>query len=206
MALIKCEDCGKDISDKATSCINCGNPITIIEEIEEKQELAISMEEINELQQGQKKRNLFLGLLIFGIILFPVYFLGLFLIIPAILVRKKYNNEIKLFGDFLKTEEGKRYQKQITKNQDMYTFYQNEVELQKINTRIQDNKDNAIACCPQCGSTSLSAQKKGFGIGKALIGAWGFGLIGLTAGNIRAKKIRVTCMNCGKQFWAGKQK
>jgi hypothetical protein len=27
MALINCSECGKQISDKATSCPNCGNPI-----------------------------------------------------------------------------------------------------------------------------------------------------------------------------------
>lgn len=27
MALIKCSECGKDVSDKASSCQNCGNPI-----------------------------------------------------------------------------------------------------------------------------------------------------------------------------------
>ena len=27
MALIKCSECGKEISDKATTCIHCGNPI-----------------------------------------------------------------------------------------------------------------------------------------------------------------------------------
>lgn len=27
MALIKCSECGKEISDKAKTCINCGNPI-----------------------------------------------------------------------------------------------------------------------------------------------------------------------------------
>lgn len=27
MALIKCAECGKDVSDKATSCPSCGNPI-----------------------------------------------------------------------------------------------------------------------------------------------------------------------------------
>lgn len=27
MALIKCPECGKEISDKAVSCPNCGNPI-----------------------------------------------------------------------------------------------------------------------------------------------------------------------------------
>ena len=27
MALIKCSECGKEISDKAEVCVNCGNPI-----------------------------------------------------------------------------------------------------------------------------------------------------------------------------------
>ncbi|HEY0014293.1 MAG TPA: hypothetical protein VGB79_15730 [Allosphingosinicella sp.] len=27
MALIKCEDCGRDVSDRAPACINCGAPI-----------------------------------------------------------------------------------------------------------------------------------------------------------------------------------
>lgn len=28
MALIKCDECGKDISDKSKKCVNCGNPIS----------------------------------------------------------------------------------------------------------------------------------------------------------------------------------
>lgn len=71
--------------------------------------------------------------------------------------------------------------------------------------RKKINKQQGIACCPKCGSTSLSADKKGFGIGKAVIGAQLIGNpIGLVAGNLGAKKVRVTCLNCGKQFWAGK--
>ena len=27
MSLIKCSECGKEISDKATACPSCGNPI-----------------------------------------------------------------------------------------------------------------------------------------------------------------------------------
>ena len=67
----------------------------------------------------------------------------------------------------------------------------------------KENLDN-IAHCPKCGSTSLSTDKKGFGIGKAVVGAAVAGPIGLVAGNIGAKKVRVTCLNCGHQFWAGK--
>ncbi len=28
MALVKCPDCGKELSDQAVSCPNCGRPIT----------------------------------------------------------------------------------------------------------------------------------------------------------------------------------
>lgn len=66
--------------------------------------------------------------------------------------------------------------------------------------RIRENKRNGVACCPKCGSTSISANKKGFGIGKAVIGASAVGPLGLMAGNINAKKLWVTCLNCGHRW------
>ena len=69
-----------------------------------------------------------------------------------------------------------------------------------IKQRIAENKAQAIACCPKCGSTSLSANRKGFGIGKAVIGASLVGGVGLAAGNIHAKKVILTCLNCGHQW------
>lgn len=62
-----------------------------------------------------------------------------------------------------------------------------------------------IARCPKCGSVSISGNKKGFGIGKAVVGAAALGPIGLVAGNAGAKKIRCTCLNCGHQWWAGQK-
>lgn len=67
---------------------------------------------------------------------------------------------------------------------------------------IQQVCDN-VARCPNCGSTSLSGNKKGFGVGKAAVGFALTGGIGLMAGNIGAKKVRVTCLKCGKQFCPG---
>ena len=32
MALIKCPECGKEISDKADKCINCGYPLNLLEQ------------------------------------------------------------------------------------------------------------------------------------------------------------------------------
>lgn len=36
MALIKCEECGKEISDKAKTCVNCGCPVNVVEKEENK--------------------------------------------------------------------------------------------------------------------------------------------------------------------------
>lgn len=47
MALIKCSECGKDISDKATTCIHCGCPI-------EKEEKIFCIECGNELKTNDK--------------------------------------------------------------------------------------------------------------------------------------------------------
>lgn len=74
-----------------------------------------------------------------------------------------------------------------------------DLEIKQRKQEIKDQKKQAR--CPKCGSTSLSANKKGFGVGKAVLGA---GLtmnpLGLIAGNINAKKVWVTCLNCGKRW------
>ena len=66
--------------------------------------------------------------------------------------------------------------------------------------RIAENRANGVACCPKCGSTSLAASKKGYGIGKGLLGAAAVGTVGLIAGGIGKNKVLVTCLNCGHQF------
>lgn len=77
-------------------------------------------------------------------------------------------------------------------------------EAKKVRKELREQKANEPLKCPKCGSTNLSANKKGFGVGKAVVGATVAGPLGLIAGNIGAKKVRVTCLNCGHQFWAGK--
>lgn len=67
-------------------------------------------------------------------------------------------------------------------------------------SRIAENDARGVACCPKCGSASLTANKQGFGIGKAVIGDEIFGPIGLVAGNIHSNRITVTCLSCGYQW------
>ena len=66
--------------------------------------------------------------------------------------------------------------------------------------RKKINKQQGIACCPKCGSTSIVANKQGFGIGKAITGAALIGVFGLVGGNINSHKLYVTCLNC-KHKW-----
>ena len=68
--------------------------------------------------------------------------------------------------------------------------------------RIAENRSQGVACCPKCGSASITGNKKGFGIGKAVVGLATVGGLGLVAGNLGARKIRVTCLNCGKSWMA----
>lgn len=79
------------------------------------------------------------------------------------------------------------------------------IERQNIASRKEESRKNGIACCPKCGSTSLTANKKGFGVGKAVVGAAMTGGIGLVAGNINRNKVKITCLNCGYQFKPGEK-
>ncbi len=81
----------------------------------------------------------------------------------------------------------------------------NYIQKNELKEHIAKMDREGIVYCPKCYSTSLSANKKGFGVGKAVVGAALTGGIGLIAGNIGAKKVRVTCLKCGHQFMAGKR-
>ena len=60
--------------------------------------------------------------------------------------------------------------------------------------------------CPKCGSTELHAEKQGFSGKKALVGAVLTGGIGLLAGTIGSKNVKITCLKCGHSFKAGEGK
>ena len=65
---------------------------------------------------------------------------------------------------------------------------------------------NDEICCPKCGSTNLHADKKGFSIGKALLGRVLVGGIGFLGGFMGGNKVMITCLNCGHTFKPGEGK
>ena len=71
--------------------------------------------------------------------------------------------------------------------------------------RKQQAAQDGVACCPRCGSTSLSINKKGFGGGKATAGMLTFGLGGAVAGTYGMNRMKITCLNCGYKYKPGKK-
>lgn len=82
------------------------------------------------------------------------------------------------------------------------------VHREKLNQIKRENivyRANSQVGCPKCGSTQLTANKKGFSLGKALVG--GLVLVpiaGVATGMIGKNKILITCLSCGKQFKPGR--
>ncbi|MGN1318807.1 MAG: hypothetical protein ACI4VF_07285 [Lachnospirales bacterium] len=59
---------------------------------------------------------------------------------------------------------------------------QKQAEIQQT---IQENKSKGIACCPKCGSTSIQAVTKGFGLLRGFVGSG---------------KVENYCLNCGNKW------
>lgn len=57
--------------------------------------------------------------------------------------------------------------------------------------------------CPKCGASEVSANKRGFGLKGAAIGAAAVGPIGLLGGLVGANNVVVTCLHCGHAWNIG---
>jgi len=54
--------------------------------------------------------------------------------------------------------------------------------------------------CPKCGSSQITANKKGYSVGKAAAGVILTGGIGLVAGAIGSGAVKITCLSCGNSW------
>lgn len=80
-----------------------------------------------------------------------------------------------------------------------YSLVDNEDELCN---HFMDHEEQKLLC-PKCSSSMISPHKKGFGLGKALLGLVITGPIGLLGGCIGANSITVTCLSCGYNWKVG---
>jgi hypothetical protein len=76
------------------------------------------------------------------------------------------------------------------------------LETEELNKKKKEMDEQGIAYCPKCGSISVQPIKKGFGLGKAVVGGVLLGPLGLLAGNVGKNKVEMYCMKCGNK-WKG---
>jgi len=69
----------------------------------------------------------------------------------------------------------------------------------------QDQTPEQPLRCPTCGSTQITANKKGFGVGKAAVGGILLGPVGLAAGMLGSAGVRITCLMCGFSWKPGEK-
>lgn len=70
-------------------------------------------------------------------------------------------------------------------------------------TKGSGTSDDRIRC-RKCGSDQVQGDKKGFGVGKAALGALVIGPLGLVAGGLGSSKVLITCLACGNKWKPGR--
>lgn len=90
-------------------------------------------------------------------------------------------------------EEQERIMRRSEKNEQLYAMQ--EASRQKETKTITQELR-----CPKCKSTNLTANTKGFGLGKAAVGGVLLGPVGLLGGLVGSKKPVFVCLHCGNQF------
>lgn len=98
------------------------------------------------------------------------------------------------FMDKLKEQAKADIAKNIEKNN------ANEEKKKEMDEQKKKMDGQGIAYCPKCLSTSVQPLKKGFGVGKAIVGGALLGPIGLLGGAIGKNKIELHCVKCGHKF------
>jgi len=88
-----------------------------------------------------------------------------------------------------------------TQSSSLSNSYSNAQSNVHNNSQSYGNTQNQGIVCPSCHSTQVTAGKKGFGIGKAVVGGVLLGPVGLLAGFIGSKNMEFFCLSC-KTRWS----
>lgn len=106
----------------------------------------------------------------------------------------------------LKEEEKERKRKEFERimasNPEVSSKPQSTYDRNKLQSSYTKKDD--VVRCPKCGSTSITANKKGFSLAKGAAGVLTFGAYGVLTAGIGKNKIIITCLKCGKQFKPGR--
>lgn len=215
MALIKCPECGKEVSDKSHVCIGCGCPMDeILKTLEESAadskpesvdndiknvDLNKIMEEtsyskVKSIAMLRDKTGLSLAecKLIFDE---PYKKLEKPPVIPqkSIVKVTEYKRKCNSCGAIFLSSQN------ICCSCNSSNTSMIQEEKPESTQEISSDKIK----CSRCGSTQITSKTKGFGLGKAAAGGLLLGPVGLLGGVIGSKKVRAVCLKCGNEWDAG---
>ncbi|MEG0944770.1 MAG: zinc-ribbon domain-containing protein [Angelakisella sp.] len=186
-----CSNCGKQLFENAKFCSECGTQTSVVSSNAVEASCSNLSVELNDLDMATICKQLNYNKILIVKHIMKVQNLSM---------PDAKNMVDNYFTDNPKPSFGQRLMEQANE-----INAAKEQEKSALKERIKQMDRDGVAYCPKCYSTSISANKKGFGIGKAVVGAAvTMNAFGLVAGNAGAKKVRVTCLKCGHQWMAGK--
>ena len=188
MALIKCPECGKEVSNRASACIHCGCPLD---------EQPVASTPKKDIIPSQKE---------YSEVKFPSINLvqdvtGLGLAEAMAFVEQ----DEPVVKDGLSQEQAEAIAQKFqaigvdAKICDSSTPLSSD-QNGESNPILSTSPETQVLRCPKCGSTSIQAMKKGFGLGKAAIGGLLLGPVGLLGGAIGCNNVKRVCLNCRYEF------
>lgn len=200
--LIKCPECGKEVSTKVVSCPCCGCPVGVIENDD-----VIFEDNDNIIYQGIKI-NLYEIVDIYGMSKAGAYnFLnrqyGISMESAKNIINQYYNKILnekdnklanKINMQIIRSNSDEIKNTENIRNHKTSHFGKAWNALVDIGT-----KDNSVKC-PKCGSTSISYQNKKLSLGRAIVGDAVAGPAGAVLGGLSSKKGYAVCLKCGKQW------
>lgn len=178
MALIKCPECGKEISDKAVNCIHCGFPLNEINKSNAQLNICLYKNKSYDLSKLVKYLK-------------DYSFPGPGKMTDEMLCRSQ---EIlyEITGTaFCPYDEELIYY--IKNNRQVPTpeFIPTQNKNKYVYLDSTPKPDPNIVRCPKCGSTSVTTQERGYSI------MWG------VLGSTKKKNL---CQKCGYTWWPGARK
>lgn len=180
MALIKCPECGKMVSDKAEDCPNCGFPISAMI-IEQQKPLSEGLN--NTLIYGEKTYDL---TDVVEFVLETIQHCK-----PTEFVQKIYTPGKNIFHDKfpeISDEDADTIMAQVAVAGHIieHKMRPSTYNYDKL-SQPTPQPSNQVHC-PKCGSTSITTEEQGYGL---------FGWIG-------ASQKKNLCQKCGYKWWPGR--
>lgn len=225
MALIVCSECGKEFSDKAPACPNCGCPTDCIVESAEEgngQENVVKSEyeKLNLEYYAQKygselmsavdelvKKEKISAPEAFDIFVEYYSHMGYSLDDPLVKITAKLykkslpsgQGENETFRGLMKEAWQQSWQQ--AKGESKESINTKRAEEKKLKKEAEQeykrNKALNIAMCPKCHSTSITYTDKKLSLGRAIVGNALAGGVGAVLGGQSSKKGKCKCLKCG---------